>query len=97
MDKENLKVTDFPYIEITVRAYNTNATDETDGHGLVTFVAFCTDVGENGELGFVGGGVGSVVIHHSNGGPYLQIPHDQLWFAVEEALKKGEWKQNTNV
>jgi len=83
------KVTDYPSIEITVKAYDTR--DQGDGEGgRLVFYSFPTDVsdGDGNSLGFVSGGTGYVVISFSNG-PYFMIPHDELWNAFQEALKNG--------
>lgn len=95
-----LTIQDFPYVEFTVRAYNTKATDETGGRGILTFVVNTTDVtdgspskklDENGvpinKIGYVGGGMGSVVISIRDEG-YFMIPHAELWNALTDALEK---------
>ena len=63
---------------------------------MVTFVAFATDVtDEDGnDLGDIGGGLGVVTISTTGSdGVYLQIPHDELWYAAMEAIEAGDWKR----
>lgn len=83
------KVKDYPSIEIKVKAYDTKPPDGI-GEGIVVFHAFPTEVSiGKRELGFVAGGTGYVVVSFVDG-PYFMIPHDELWAAFQEALKKKE-------
>lgn len=98
---KKLTIQDFPFVEITIRAYNTRATEESGNKGILTFVMNTTDVtdgkpssekDENGEslnkIGYVGGGMGSVVVSMRNGGYYM-IPHGEIWNALQKAINKG--------
>lgn len=85
MDKKP-RVRDFPSIEITLKAYNTKA--EPGETGLVTFKAFCTDVEDKdgNTIGVIGGGLGALVVSISGkDGEYYMIPHDDIWYAIQEA------------
>jgi hypothetical protein len=88
-----IKHTDFPSLEITVKMYDTRARKETGGQGLMTFMAFCTDVGEKGDkrIGSIGGGVGSVTVSVGDD-HFFMIKHDDLWYAVQEALQNAQWQ-----
>lgn len=86
---------DFPFIEFTVRAYNTKASEATGGKGLMTFVLDSSDVSDeetNEHLGYVGGGLGSFIVSSKDG--YFMIPHDQVWTALHEALEKQKEQPN---
>ena len=87
-EKKYDEVSDFPFVRISVRAYDTQATKETGGKGKASLVSFVTDVtsSDGKELGWIGGGMGCVVI--SMGEHYIMISHDDLWYAVEKAMQK---------
>ena len=79
------QVTDYPYIEITVRAYNTR---DTGKGGLLSFAWASTDVTDDDKnnLGFIAGG-GGVVLVSITRGPYFQILHKDIWNAIQEAME----------
>lgn len=91
------QVTDYPYIEFTVRAYNTSPRHFPDSakdvkEGLALFLAFPSEVTDDdgSDLGSIAGGTGAVVIQDNVREAYWQIPHDQLWYAYIEAVKKQD-------
>lgn len=60
-------------------------------------MAFCTDVSDdNGErIGSIGGGVGSVTVSVRDE-HFFMMRHDNVWYAFQEALEKGEWHYPEN-
>jgi hypothetical protein len=80
-------VKDYPFVEITLRAYDTRARDGEPG--LAVFHAFATEVSDDDgkELGIVSGGTGYVVVCVWDGGPTFLIPHDEIWYAIQKAME----------
>lgn len=89
MSKKRQTVVDFPkYTILEIPVYDTKASDETNGEGLLTFMFACSDVTEGEKkLGSVCGGLGSVVISvdatDDEPGHYYQIRHEDLWYAIQ--------------
>jgi hypothetical protein len=89
--KEHRKpVKDYPFVEFTLRAYDTRPRDGEPG--LTVFHTFPTEVsdGDGKEIGIVSGGTGYVVVcvwSDDGNGPTFLIPHDDIWFAIQKAME----------
>ncbi len=83
----------FKKIQITVDAYLPwiEAEDGVGGEGLLTFLAFPTDVFDpidtDKKIGTVGGGLGAVTLSQPDEDGMWMIHHDDLWFAFLKALE----------
>lgn len=91
MSKKKMKREDFPAIQITLTAYNTRPSKESNGHGLLTMLVDNTRVSDSEtgeELGSIGSGLGNLVIDTKKG--YYMISHKDIWNAVAEYEQHNE-------